>query len=314
MLKDLSVIILNYNSCKDTISCADSVLKIGCNVHVIIVDNVSPDGSYNKLIKYYDGVNNVTVLKSDKNGGYSYGNNYGIRYAVKHFKSKYIGILNPDIIIIDDSIFYAMCEALRTNEKLAVVGALIGDKKYLKYHKNAELQIPVSAEEAFWKIPTGLEVVKRCSLLFKKLTKSSNSYMEIIRNNLKNDLLEVDCVKGCFFVAKTKVLIEIGFLDENVFLYNEENILGIKCKKMGYTEGILLNKFYIHNHINPDKNKETLVKKITMTKNAYESTKYMCKEYYTVALVPMLAIVEIINRIYLFFAYLKNKIAIIIRR
>ena len=308
MLKDLSIVILNYNSYNDTISCTNSILKTDSGIHIIIVDNMSPDASYSKLLNYYNGVNDVTVLQSDKNGGYSYGNNFGIKYAMEHFKSKYIGIINPDIIIIDNDIFSDMCKVLEENEKLAVVGGLIVDKNNVNSYNYNRHNTNIFTEEAFWNIPSGIEIVKNHCLLIKKITKRSKmkTYHKMLEKGFKNDLMQVDCVKGCFFIAKTKILIEVGFLDENVFLYNEENILGIKCKRYGYIEGVLTNKFYIHNHIN--NNNKSLTKKINATNNVYMSTKYMCKAYYSNILLPFLAMAEMLNKIYLFLVYLKNKL------
>ena len=65
----------------------------------------------------------------------------------------------------------------------------------------------------------------------------------------------VDVVSGCFFLIKSTVLEEIGFLDENVFLYYEENILAKKLKKLKLKSVINNEVVIIHNHsVTIDKN------------------------------------------------------------
>ena len=290
-LEKLSVIILNYNSYEDTVSCVESILKIGYEMHIIIVDNVSTDESYNRLLDKFKETHNVTILTSEHNGGYSYGNNYGIRYAIQTFHSQYVSIMNPDVVITDPDIFQSMCTALAKHEQLAIVGASVLDAKH-KYNPNY----------SGWDIPTAIELLRYHFLLNDRYNKRINW------TKIEDNLARVECVAGCFFVAKSSVLRELGYLDENVFLYNEENILGIKCKIHGYIEGILLDKFYIHNHkFKRDKN-ETLRKKISATKNMYISTKYLCATYYSKKLLPILFFIEVMNKVYLLFAFFKNKL------
>lgn len=290
LLNDLTIIILNYNCYSDVITCIDTIIKSGLYMNIIVVDNDSTDKSYNVLREYYKGHRNIYFILNQYNGGYSYGNNVGIKYAIDNLHARYIGVLNPDIIITDPDIFIEMCSALNKNEKLAVVGgsALNANKEY-------------NPNNSGWNIPTVAEIL-RYHFLINDRKKKKVKWEEIDKN-----LAKVECVAGCFFVAKADILAELGFLDENVFLYNEENILGIKCKEQGYIEGVLLDRFYIHNHKKNNKN-ETLRKKITATKNVYKSTKYLCRVYYSKWLIPILSIIEVLNRCYLLLAYIKNRL------
>lgn len=291
LLDNLAVIILNYNSYEDTISCINSIQKSKLSIQIIVVDNYSTDESYAILTKHYRDVENVTVLKSDYNGGYSYGNNFGIKYAIKTFHSKYVGVLNPDIIITDSDIFEEMCAYLEKYDKLAVVGGSTLDNKH-NYNPN----------NSAWNIPTSGELVRYHFLV------NNRKHKKTVWKKIESNLAQVECVAGCFFLAKADVFRELGYLDENVFLYNEENILGIKCKKHGYIEAVLLDKFYIHNHKQKRNQDETLMKKVTATKNLFKSTKYLCSKYYSKWLIPLLFLTEAANRCYLFLAYMKNKI------
>lgn len=52
----------------------------------------------------------------------------------------------------------------------------------------------------------------------------------------QNPKLEVECVSGAFFAIKYDIFKQVGYFDENVFLFYEEDILASKLKKLGYTE------------------------------------------------------------------------------
>jgi len=92
----------------------------------------------------------------------------------------------------------------------------------------------------------------------------------------KEDIVKVDVVSGCFFLIRSTVLKEINFLDENTFLYYEENILSKKIKELNKDIVINNNVLVVHNHsVTIDKN----VKRINKYKIQKKSQYYYEKEY-----------------------------------
>lgn len=120
-------------------------------------------------------------------------------------------------------------------------------------------------------------------------------------------LARVECVAGCFFLAKVSCLDAVGFLDENVFLYNEENILGIRCRQNGFMEVLATDLFYRHNHAKIRRDL-SFREKIRATHFSYQSRKYLCKTYYRSKGLLMIWLVERLNKIWLAFAYIKHNI------
>ena len=97
-MKELSLIILTYNSEKDIYDCLYSVYQhndIGNRLEIIIVDNNS-DG----YVQMHDNITslypNVIIIPNTKNGGYGQGNNIGIQAAT----APIIAIMNPDIRLV----------------------------------------------------------------------------------------------------------------------------------------------------------------------------------------------------------------------
>ena len=89
--KNISIIILNYNNMNCIFDCVNSLLNNSRHYkyEIIVVDNGSKDGSYEKLQKDYQG--KIKLLRNSKNGCSS-GRNIGIRAA----KNEYILMLDSD--------------------------------------------------------------------------------------------------------------------------------------------------------------------------------------------------------------------------
>lgn len=290
-MRNLALIVLNYCAYGDCVACVDRLLSFRKDYHIIIVDNHSPDTSFEKLKERYDGTG-VDVLQTSANLGYSAGNNFGILFAIDRYQADTVGIVNPDILIPEGSVISVMTEKLYSDPSYALIGGCVID---------AEGNYDPSASA--WDIPSRSELWKGHCLPGRK--KRKKAFMCPV---IAPKIAQVDCVAGCFFLAKVSCLKEMDFLDENTFLYNEENILGIKCKQKGYREVLALDQFYVHNHRSGKKSDEKFLQKIHATRHSYRSRQYLCKKYYRSRGLMMLWLTERINRVYLALAFIKNKI------
>lgn len=286
----LAIIVLNYKNYNDTIDCVDKLLEIGVNADIVIVDNASPNEAYRILREKYEECNNVSIIASEQNGGYSAGNNYGVRYALDKFKSDTIAIMNPDIIVPDASVIERLYSKLYSNDEYGIIGGVaITNNKF-------------DINRCCWNIPKGIDTV------ITHFIKSKNQRGSYDYKWLNNGLIQTECIAGCFFMIKADVFCELGLFDENVFLYNEENILGIKLKKRGLKAVVSLEDFYYHNHDYGNNEDKGFINKVLATKNTFESRRYMCKKYYSSLLLPLLYAVEGVNRIYLVGCYVWKRI------
>src|SRR5690349_5159666 len=98
---DVSIIIVSFNTQKLLDECLASVyasLK-GSNVReeIIVVDNVSTDGSKEMVKKKYP---KVILIANSENAGFGKANNQGIRIA----KGEMTLLLNSDTIVLDNAI------------------------------------------------------------------------------------------------------------------------------------------------------------------------------------------------------------------
>lgn len=200
------IIILNYNSFKDTIECVDSLYDFLDleNIQIVVVDNNSTDESSNILKEKLP--NEIVFLESMNNRGYANGNNIGIRYAVEH-NADYICILNNDVIVTED--FLTPCFGVLNSNGTGFVGPRIMD------HYSGLIQ------------STGGEVIIEKGLVspFNKDTEYSDDIPPVIN---------CDVVYGACIMFKTSILKEIGFIPEDYFLYYEETDWCYRARKLGY--------------------------------------------------------------------------------
>lgn len=277
MNKQLLIIILNYNDYRLTDTCVKGLRKNEIKSDVLIVDNGSENESYKKLCDRYLLDDTVTVIDSGKNGGYSFGNNAGLKYAERK-NYKYYCIMNPDILIKDKKYFDKLTDILEKSEDIAAISGLqVYDGKFGRYFLN------------YWKLPD-----KRTGIY-------NHSFIDYFRKtspgvlNVKNNIAYADVLSGCCFVIKANVFKEAGYFDENVFLFYEENILSCTLRKMGYREAVRIDTLFYHNHKKTDYNNYKSMlksKKIQINSRIYFYENYVTKNLYLHFLSKIFSVID----------------------
>lgn len=115
----ISFITVNYNGLKDTCSLIESLQNTVQSVEfeIIVVDNASRLNEAKIIQQQYPS---VKVIRSEKNLGFSGGNNLGIKVA----KGKYIFLINNDTYIEQDHLSI-LIERLESNPKIGAVSPKI---------------------------------------------------------------------------------------------------------------------------------------------------------------------------------------------
>ncbi len=217
----LGIVILNYKNYQETFNCVDSIKStaIGLSYKIYIVDNCSPNESKEELSKKYLGDELVEFILNDVNGGFSAGNNVGLKKAVLDGCDAVL-CTNPDVIFKNNAIGI-MLDSLLKNEKIGVVGPKV-------YKKDGTIQNANKGE-----LTPLTFVVRRRAYRFLDWLKLEKKYTYKDYDYSK-PMCPKGMVSGCCFMIKSSVLKEVDYLDENVFLYHEEDILGAKLRKRGY--------------------------------------------------------------------------------
>ena len=96
---DVSVIFVNYNTCKLTCEAIQSVYRFTkkLNIEIIVSDNNSADNSIATIKNKFP---EVIIIENKQNLGFGKANNKGIEIA----KGKYLFFLNTDTCLINNAI------------------------------------------------------------------------------------------------------------------------------------------------------------------------------------------------------------------
>lgn len=254
----IAVVALNYNDCQTMISYIDSISGYSNIGRIVIVDNQSTDDSYDKLKSYYNQSEKVVVISSEYNGGYGYGNNFGVRYTIEKFKSEFILITNSDVHY-SEATLEALENMMLSRRDIGVVAPRMLDSSG---------NITVNCA---WKIPNSKEFVRAL------IGNRSKLHLSYDYNN--NELYKyVDCVPGSLLLVRSKAFQNIQGYDEGIFLFAEETVLGIRLKEKGWKTILLLNSTFVHDH-SVSINKTYKSKKKTDLL-MWKSRKYILKKYY----------------------------------
>lgn len=217
----IGVIIVNYNTPEDTLDCIESIKQTcGLPYTVYIVDNVSTDQSFQLLSERFNQDSCVKVMLSDRNGGYSYGNNIGIKQAIDD-GCDYILISNPDIIYEQGTI-EKLYKDLQDNKKIAVVGP-------------STPSLDQNESQLLRKVYTpGVYLFSKKPFLYlSKVFKGLRTEYPYPTTGDDCPWLFRGMVRGCCYMMPSEVLSAIDLLDDHVFLYSEEWILAKKLADRG---------------------------------------------------------------------------------
>ena len=190
-----------------------SVLRAcdGIDAEVIVVDNLSKDGSVEMVREKFP---TVKLIANTENVGFAKGNNIAVAIA----KGEYILYLNPDMIVPEDC-FQLCMEYMQAHPEAGALGCRLVDGKG-QFLPESKRGFP-SAQVAFFKI-SGL------SSLFKK-SKFFNQYHLGYLSEFETN--EVDVLVGCFMFCRKKVIDKVGSFDEDYFMYGEDIDLSYKINK-----------------------------------------------------------------------------------
>jgi len=204
----VSIIIVNWNGLDDTIECLESIKSITyLNYEVIVVDNGSEGNDADILQAKYG--NNLTIIRNDKNFGFTGGNNIAIRHALNNFKPDYVLLLNNDTVIAPEF----LTEMVRAAEGDFLIG-IVGPKTYL-YDDPDRLQL-------VW-----------FDVDMQRGQPHQIGSGEIDRGQY-DSTRTVDYIQGSCFLIKRTAIDSIGLLDEAYFAYWEETDYCMRTRKAGY--------------------------------------------------------------------------------
>ncbi|WP_319481209.1 glycosyltransferase family 2 protein [uncultured Draconibacterium sp.] len=225
------VLILNYNSWEATVAYIRQLkLQQGIMLSILVVDNCSTDNSYTALGQHLQDEEHVDIIQSEYNGGYAYGNNFGLKYLQQKIpENTFVVVSNNDISIDNPKLLEQLTNSYQQCNDIAFISPLM--------HMDGR-----PARNAAWKIP-GFSYDIRTVVGFNRAKANEAVYYDL---PTQQKPMAVDCLTGSFFMGKLETFIQLDFFDDRTFLYEEERILGLKVKKAGLKNYLALQLGFFH--------------------------------------------------------------------
>ena len=245
-------VILNYNTTADTKKCINFLLQQKYeNFMIIVVDNFSSNRTQVENLKKFCDEQQIIFLPSDKNGGFSYGNNIGIKKAIKD-GCNYILTLNNDVEVPKESLKKAM-EAIEINKEFDVFQLFM-----INYFNK--------------------DICDAAGLNFKDdLIPLQVGFKENVADILNRDDIKIDgvCAGAAIYSTKSLETVKLddeNYFDSNFFAYFEDVDLSLRLKGAGYKFKLLKDSIVYHMH-SATGGKTSGFKEYYLTRNLFMYTK-----------------------------------------
>lgn len=210
---DLSISIVNWNTCNLLDQCISSIQKAspGIEYEIIVVDNASSDNSVQMLKDKHPDV--IVVVNSD-NAGFASANNQ----AYARSSGRYFMLLNPDTICLSESLS-ELVHFMDANPSAGVAGPLVlNQDRSLQY---SWARFPSLSSECMGKLDRLIMPQRICP--------------ETAEQTRNVGPFQTDWVGGCALAARRNAIEQIGLMDDSLFMYSEETDWCLRFHKAGWT-------------------------------------------------------------------------------
>ncbi|MCX7995457.1 MAG: glycosyltransferase family 2 protein [candidate division WOR-3 bacterium] len=202
----VTVVIVNWNGGEETIACVNSLQKCTySDFDLVIVDNGSRAKDVKLLEERFGHI--ARIIKNNVNLGFAGGVNKGIEVAIKNC-SKYILLLNNDTIVSPDFL------------------------EILVNHAEKEPEIGIVTPKINYYSSPG--IIWSAGGFISKLRASGFSYGEGRNDSEYASNRIISFASGCCMLIKAEVISQVGFFDENYFLYVEDADFCYRVTSSGY--------------------------------------------------------------------------------
>jgi len=226
----VNCVIVNYNDADTVMGLLRRIRDFKVLKGIVVVDNGSTDGSLQSLKVLEDG--KVAVISGGKNGGYGYGNNLGVQYAVKANGATHVVIANPDVEFTEHAIL-AMCRVFKRHPDVGTVAPVMEDMQYGGLGRG-------------WRLHGFAGELLAMGPVSRRLFRNVLNYPESYYRGKK--AVYTDVVHGSMLMVDAGAFLDCGGYDEGIFLYQEEPVLARRMRAKGWRTVLLLEETYIHRH------------------------------------------------------------------
>lgn len=231
---DVSIIIVNYNTCNFTSNCLKSIFEQTKEIdfEVIVSDNGSIDGSIDMIKKEFP---QVILIENNANLGFGAANNRALKIA----KGKYVFYLNSDTVLLNNAVklFFDYWEKSNEKEQIGALGANLLNAQKQVTHSSGDIP---SVYKMFWRF------VRKIFVVYIKLILG---LFAVNYKKYKNNVIYSKKTGNVGFITGADLFVKNNSLasyDERYFLYCEEVHMQYQMHKKSLCRKIIEGPLIIH--------------------------------------------------------------------
>jgi GT2 family glycosyltransferase len=210
---DVSIVIVNFNTCRILDECIVSIKKeTTVDNEIIVVDNASVDGSCQMLCEKHP---DVKLIENQENVGFAKANNQGFAIA----SGKYFFMLNSDTVVLDGAVG-KLAAFMDEHPDVGICGPR-------NEGTDGELQYSCDHFPSFW---NNLWSYTNFTNRFPEIALFRRGLMRYWDYSGQRD---VEKIMGCSLMIRKDLYRQLGGLDNSYFMYFEETDLCFQARKAG---------------------------------------------------------------------------------
>lgn len=219
-----AVILLNYYTNEDVLMAIESIKEaaIDDNYRIVVVN--TNEKNRNSI---HTDIAKVDTIDIDKNKGFAFGNNVGVRFVAEKLFSEYVVIMNPDTKILKKGTIDRLIASI-DHFRVDDTNVIGGQPSIIT--KDSE---SLSIRRVYSYFDSLIQVFFPLRVLFKSRYK--RMWYKEIGDGKSTQFVKYEVPAGNFFIIDTNIFWgKFSGFDEDTFLYEEEMILGYRLKKEGF--------------------------------------------------------------------------------
>lgn len=218
-MKQIGIVICNYNKKNDALACIRSILESKFQDYdIYVVDNASTDGSAEAIRNAYG--EQVTLLVNQENLGGSGGFNTGLRDA---FQKGYPYLMCVDNdALLDENAVGNLLAFLQEHPETGIAAAKI-------YHREAPDYVQQFGQK--------IDFENFCTDV---------TYLNAYEDGSMPEYVYTDAVAACALMIRRSVIEKIGFMPEENFLYWDDTEWCYLCNRAGWKVASVGNAMALH--------------------------------------------------------------------
>ena len=222
-VRTVLVSILNWNTATMTSDCVSSVLQLerdpGLNLEIVVIDNASAPEDWGTLQASLDPTK-VTLLRQASNLGFAGGHNVAIRHAVQR-GADYVWLVNSDALLEPDTLskLVRLMEAEPGCGSVSPVIRALHDSEHIDF----------CGAKRDWRM---LDSVRPNTIEAAKVLEAAHP--------------EDMWLAGTVVMFRLAALAEVGELNEKLFAYFEDDDIGVRLSRCGWTNRLAFDAVARH--------------------------------------------------------------------